>query len=201
MKYFNKLILFLLVLAGFSKDIAAYKFTVTNLTGVPVKVQLYFTPFPSKSDQIEPYDTKIFSLGSTESIACLTKIMVSSFDEEKNRWLGEIKASIKEIDADQFNKTKAAIAEFTGALKLGLPTGSSAVMNKLAIADKAIESLGRAAVGATALYGASLCRNRDFLIILDQLVLPNGRPITIKKVIENQLVEEPLLIPYALSTP
>jgi hypothetical protein len=201
MKYFNKLLLFVVLTVGFARDIVAYRYTVTNLTGTRIKVQLFFTPFQKIEKIMEPFDTEAISTEGVKTIACLTKLMVSPFDEEKERWLGEIKASIKEIDADQFNKTKAAISEFTSALKLGLPPSSAIFKAKMQLMDKAAEAIGKATVGATALFGASLCRNRDFLLILDQLVLPNGRPVTIKKIVGGEILEEPLVIPYALSSP
>ncbi len=199
MKYFNKMmIFFLFILASFSRDISAYRYTVTNLTGTDVKIKLF--PFQKKeSVLIHAYDTKVFSPKGLKTLACLTKIMVSSFDEEMDRWLGERRAAIRAIDQEQFDQTKNAIKEFTASIK---NMGEAAAFQgpKGVAISKVVSGLSDMAVGATALYGVSLCRNRDFFIILDQIVL-NGKPVTMKKVIGGTLVEEPLLQPYLLSSP
>ncbi len=199
MKHFNKImIFFLFILASFGRDISAYRYTITNLTGTDVKIQLF--PFQKEFKLIHAYDTKVFSPKGIETIACLTKIMVSPFNEELNRWLGETKADIKAINEEQFNKTKSAIKEFTSSIKT---MGEAATIKgpKGVAVKKIIDGLADMAVGATALYGVSLCRNRDFLLVLDQIFLADGRAATIKKVIGGELVEIPLIIPYLLGSP
>ncbi len=224
MKHLNKMmLLFLFILASFTRDIAAYRYTITNLTGRRVRVQLFFTPFSTVITTMDPFETEVVSPEGAKVIACLTKIMVSSFfDEKEKRWWGEIKAPIKEVDPDQFNKTKAAVKEFTDAFKLGMEGGLSEAATILTtgkaftVVTKTLEGLAQLASGATALAGASLCRNRDFMLILGPLMYPatgtkpstmfsaqpsGSVPVTTKEIVDGEIVEKPVLVPYALSSP
>ena len=201
MKRFNKMmVFFLFMLAGFSRDISAWGFTFVNMTGTDVKIQLLHSfGTIEKTRVITPFESYKFSSNGW----CLARLKGSHFDEEKNKWQplrALIPVPIKLVNRELFNATKNAIGELGQAItqvgRLAAIAGPKGIL-----AAGAIAGLASTARAGASLYEISFCRSREFMLILDQMVLPDGRPASIKKLREGVIVEEPILIPYALTPP
>jgi len=196
MKHFNKMmIFFLFMLVSFGKDISAYRYTVTNLTGQQIKVRLYyaFGALNSQYDLIEFYGTTPFSFTGGKGGLCLTKIMVSWFDTGLNRWIDGMMTPMQSMTSELFNTTKSAISAFDQqVLKVGKLAAKFG--EKGEIVGEVINTLAGVVEASVGLWEISLCRNRDFIIILAPFKLPDGSPLVIPG-------RPPVLVPYALTPP
>lgn len=168
MKYLNKtVVFFLFMLVSFGVDISAYTYTIANMTGRDVKVRLHYElgKLNKQEDPIESYDTHIFSFTGGKIGACLTQIVVSSFDEEVNHLI-TLTAPIKVIDRELFDATIQSIKEFnTSVKKLGK---LAALLGPTGVAvGVAIDALADVVEATTGLYVSSLCRSRDFILVVD----------------------------------
>jgi len=113
-KYFNKLgVFFVFMLFSHGVDTFAYTYTVANMSGRDVKVRLHymFGTLNKNDGFIEADDTREFSFGGLKSGLCLSKMVVSSFNEDKKKWI-KLSVPIKIIDRELFNETKDVIERF-----------------------------------------------------------------------------------------
>ena len=168
MNYLNKaMILFLFMLASFGIDISAYTYTIANFTGRDVKVRLHyaFGKLNKQNDLIEAYDTKAFSFKGGKIGLCLTSIWVTSFDEEKGKLI-TLPAPMKFVDDEYYEAVGRAIKEFSKAVK---EIGEQAAVfgPKGEIAAAVIAGLADAVEASKGLFDVSLCRGRDFMLIVD----------------------------------
>ena len=112
MKYNGKLmVFFLFMLFSYGSDIFGYTFTITNMTGRDVKVELRWVlgklNKKGKNDNfIKKYDTYKFRLGGWETGLCLTKIMVS-IQDSTGKWKKAKEAKIRVAKSeDRFQQLK-----------------------------------------------------------------------------------------------
>jgi len=167
MKYLNKLmVFFLFMLFSYGIDTSAYTYTITNLTGKDVKVDLhYLFGKLAKNKPILPYDTRKFRFGGWKIGLCLTKIIAKSFDRQKNRWI-TLPVPIKIIDAQLFNDTKNVIGKLNAAVRnIGKVAALAGPEGKAIIS--AINGLTEVVDSATEMWSISLCRGRDFVLVED----------------------------------
>lgn len=195
MKYLNKtMVFFLFMLVSFGADISAYNYPVTNFTGQPIKVRLHyaFGKLNKQDDLIEFMGTNPFSFTGGKIGLCLTSIEVSWFDAELDRWVDAMTAPMQSMTSEAFEATKNAITAFDEQVvkvgKLAALAGETGV-----IVSQAIEGLVGVVEGAVKLWEISLCRNRDFIIILAPFKLPDGSELLVGG--------KPVLVPYALTPP
>ena len=206
MKYSNKImIIFLFMLASFGRDIAAYTFTFTNMTGRDVKVQLHyaFGSLNKEPELIEAYDSRKFSFKGIRLGLCLSKLTVASFDEEKDKWIplsGAMPMPIKIVDDTLFEETRSAIGAFNKEIKsltdagVSVATAVGSVKGTIIAkaVSKAIDGLADTVEGAMGLVKVSFCKSRDFILVLDEMII-GGKPLMI--------AGEPMMRVFALTPP
>ncbi len=163
MKCLNKImVFFLFMLFSYGLDISAYTYTVTNLTGRDVKVQLNWLngKLNEEAELIRPYGTKIFSF---KGLNCLYKIIVSSFDEEEGKWI-TLLAPFRATDSKQFSKTQNAALEFNKLLK---NVGEKLAIVYLEEMDISQEGLVGIVEASRVLSARNFCKDRDFILVLN----------------------------------
>ena len=168
MKCHNKLmVFFLFMLFGYGVDAFSYTYTFANMTDRDVKVRLHYA-FGELTDRNEPissYATHKFSFEGWEVGLCLTKIIVSSFDEKIGKWI-ELPAPMKMIDRNSFDHTQDAIRKFDEAVgEIGKSAALAGPSGKLI--TTAIKGLAQLVDASTEIWAVSLCRSRDFIFVLD----------------------------------
>ncbi len=173
MKYSNKtMIFFLFMLASFGVDVSAYTYTIANFTGRDVTVQLHQAlsfvdkgKLTKKDVLIEAYDTKVLSFGKGQALLCLTKIWVTSFDEKKGKYT-TLPAPMKFVDDEYYEAVGSAITAFGDAVNKGVE-GIKQLGPKGKVAAAVIAGLTDAVEASKGLFDVSLCRGRDFMLIVD----------------------------------
>ena len=106
-----------------------------------------------------------------KKLICLSKLTGSSFDEEKDHWMpktGSMPVPIKIVDRTLFDETKSAISSFNkGVERMGKIT---AILGPLGDAvNNAIGGLADTVEGIIGLTAVSFCKDRDFILVLDEM--------------------------------
>ena len=169
MKYLNKLmVFFLFMLFSYGVDTFAYTYSIANMTGRGVNVQLHWvkdTLNRKGGTWVNAFDTRKFNFGGWQVGLCLNKIIAKSFDEQKDHWI-ELPVPIKIIDRQLFDDTKDIIGRFTNAVKeIGKVVALAGAAGK-AVAT-AVQALPELVSSVQEIWSISFCRGRDFILILD----------------------------------
>ncbi len=143
MEYFHKkmsLLFLIMFLLSYGNRLLSYTYYITNLTGKEVKVQLYhaFGPLNDKPEPIESSDTHRFSWGFPSlKIGYCIHRILVSI-KEAGKWRPLLSAPIRFVSGDQFK----GITESGGFIEKIFTKGLS-------------------------LWDATLCGNRDFILVID----------------------------------
>jgi len=171
MKYLNKLmVFFLFMLFSYGVDTSAYTYSFANMSGRDVRMELHWVfgklDKKGKNDKlIKKYETHKFHLGGWETGLCLTKIIALSYDPEKKHLI-ELPVPIKIVDRKSFDRTKTAIGQFNKAVK-EIGKGAALVGPKGKILSGVISGVADLASILPEIWAVSLCRSRDFILVLD----------------------------------
>ena len=168
MKYLNKLMVFCLsMLFGYGVDTFGYTYTITNMSGRDIRVQLY-----RRSKLIKSGSKRKFIITSIypRFDSCLKKITELNLDKKKNRYI-HLPIPMKIIDHRLFDKAENALDQLNEAKK-GQKEGESVTrlsQNKLKQKSmekhQAISKLQYHLKNTKELNPRDLCKNRAFIII------------------------------------
>ncbi len=166
MKCLNKImIFFLFMLFSYGVDISAYTYTISNLTGRDVKIELRWMngKLNEEAELIRPYGIHKFSFKGTKGSKCLYKIMVSSFDKDEGMEITLV-APFRDVGEELFGELTNYVLEFNQAVK---EIGEELAIVKLEEMEVEQGGLAGALEASKVLYTRNFCKDRNLVLVLD----------------------------------